>query len=586
MDPIDEIKQKLDIVDLVGSYLETKKAGRNYKANCPFHSEKTPSFMVSPELQIYKCFGCGESGDIFNFHQKIEGIEFGKSLEVLAERVGVKLPERSSDPNAVKKKTIFELNHLASKYFHYILTQHKVGKKALEYLKEGRGLTSKTIKDFNIGYAPESWDSLCKYLLKKDYKDEDILAAGLINKKRRGGYIDKFRGRVMFPLVGFGDKVVGFTGRVLGDGKPKYLNSPETLVFHKSSFLFGLNKAKTVLKNEGVVFVEGQLDVISAHQAGINNVVASSGTSLAVGQLKLLSRYTKDLTFAFDSDIAGDTAVRRAIELSEKQGFNIRVAVIPDKYADLDEFICDKPKKVAEFLSEAIPVFDYYLVSALKRHNVTSPIGKKNAVHELIPIFSKISDPVLRDHYIQKIANEFNVTESVVAQMLSNPQTPEKTYVGDKKKVFEAPPFLKEKSLEEYILALILKSPLDSAQTYLYKLGQKDFISVSLREIFVDLKKYLQDRKKKFDIKSFIKKLEDGNAKIVNELYLWDMGEIEGEQEIEKELSKIFEQLKRRSAKRELKDLSKQIKQAELENDKKLLKELSERFKELSEKLV
>ena len=193
---------------------------------------------------------------------------------------------------------------------------------------------------------------------------------------------------------------------------------------------------------------------------------------------------------------------------------------------------------------------------------------------------------MLRDHYIQKIANEFNVTESVVAQMLSNPQTPEKTYVGDKKKVFEAPPFLKEKSLEEYILALILKSPLDSAQTYLYKLGQKDFISVSLREIFVDLKKYLQDRKKKFDIKSFIKKLEDGNAKIVNELYLWDMGEIEGEQEIEKELSKIFEQLKRRSAKRELKDLSKQIKQAELENDKKLLKELSERFKELSEKLV
>lgn len=590
MDSIDEIKQKLDIVDLVGGYVEIKKAGRNYKGLCPFHSEKTPSFMVSPELQIYKCFGCGEGGDIFTFHQKIEGLDFPQSLEQLAERVGVKLPKRSFDPEKSKKKIIYELNDLTSRYYHYLLTEHKVGKPALKYLKEERGLTDEIIKEFNIGYSPDSWDSLYKFLNSKKYKNENLLSAGLIvNKKSGDGYIDKFRKRIIFPLIGVDGRIVGFTGRALGDGGPKYLNSPETPVFHKSSFLFGLDKAKVALKQDGAVFVEGQMDVISAHQAGVINVVASSGTSLTIGQLKLLSRYTRDITFAFDSDRAGLTAVHRAIDLAEKQDFHIKVAMIPEKYADLDEFVRAKPKKVKVFVSEGIPAYDFFLVSALRRHRMESPIGKKKAMAELIPIFSKISDPVLRDHYIKKISAEVDVTESVVASLLTDSGSEEaKSFLSPKVKETREQQFaLSKKSREEYIIALLLKAPLESAQTMLYKLGQKDFTSIQLQEIFMSLKKYLVGRKRKFKIHHFAKRFEDDLKNLVDELYLWDIGELaENEEQLNKELENVFDLLKKKTAKGELKELGKQIKQAELENNEELLKELSQEFKELSEKLI
>jgi DNA primase len=590
MDSIDEIKQKLDIVDLVGGYVEIKKAGRNYKGLCPFHSEKTPSFMVSPELQIYKCFGCGEGGDIFSFHQKIEGLDFPQSLERLAERVGVKLPKRPFDPERSKKKIIYELNDLTSRYYHYLLTEHKVGKPALKYLKEERGLTDEIIKEFNIGYSPDSWDSLYKFLNSKKYKNENLLSAGLIvNKKSGDGYIDKFRKRIIFPLIGVDGRIVGFTGRALGDGGPKYLNSPETPVFHKSSFLFGLDKAKVALKQDGAVFVEGQMDVISAHQAGVINVVASSGTSLTIGQLKLLSRYTRDITFAFDSDRAGLTAVHRAIDLAEKQDFHIKVAMIPEKYADLDEFVRAKPKKVKVFVSEGIPAYDFFLVSALRRHRMESPIGKKKAMAELIPIFSKISDPVLRDHYIKKISAEVDVTESVVASLLTDSGSEEaKSFLSPKVKETREQQFaLSKKSREEYIIALLLKAPLESAQTMLYKLGQKDFTSIQLQEIFMSLKKYLVGRKRKFKIHHFAKRFEDDLKNLVDELYLWDIGELaENEEQLNKELENVFDLLKKKTAKGELKELGKQIKQAELENNEELLKELSQEFKELSEKLI
>jgi len=590
MDPIDEIKQKLDIVDLVGGYVEIKKAGKNYKGLCPFHSEKTPSMMVSPELQIYKCFGCGEGGDIFNFHQKVEGLDFVQSLEQLAEKTDVKLPKRSIDPERSKKKIIFELNELSAKYYQYLLTEHKVGKKALKYLKDDRGLTDETIEAFNLGYAPDSWDSLYKFLNGKKYKNEDLLAAGLIVKKRSGdGFIDKFRKRIIFPLIGVDGKVVGFTGRALGEGTPKYLNSPETLVFHKSSYLYGLDKSKVALKQEGALFVEDQMDVISAYQGGIGNVVASSGTSLTVGQLRLLSRYSPDITFAFDSDLAGLNAVHRAIDLSEKQGFNIKVVMIPEEYADLDEFVRAKPRKSKKVVTEGIPAYDFFLVSALRRHKVESPIGKKKAMSELVPIFSKISDPVLRDHYIKKISDELDVTESVVASVLSDAEGEEERIFSRAKSTDAVEPefLVSKRSPEEYILALVLKAPLDTAQTILYKLGQKDFESETLQVIFTELKEYLRNRKKKFEIHHFVKKFEEDVQALVNELYLWDLGSLgDSEEALTRELESIFELLKKKTAKRELKELSTQIKQAETEKNEELLTELSQQFKELSEKLI
>ncbi|MBI2414779.1 DNA primase [candidate division WWE3 bacterium] len=598
MDPISEIKQKLDIVDLVGGYVEIKKSGHNYKGICPFHGEKTPSLMVSPELQIFKCFGCGEAGDIFAFYRKIEGVEFGPALEALADRVGVKLEKKAYDPESSVKKMLFEINSLASQYFNYILTKHKVGTKALDYVKNTRRLTDETIQNFSIGYSPDVFDGLLKFLQTKKFTPEQVVLAGLATTgKRPNTYIDKFRGRIMFPLTGIDKKVIGFTSRSLDGSEPKYLNSPETLIFHKSSFIFGLDKAKVAIKHDGAIFVEGQMDLIAAHQAGISNVVASSGTSLSTIQLKILERYTKDITFAFDSDLAGVRAMHRAIELAEQQGFNIKVAMIPSGFKDLDELIQADPKKAKSIFRESIPAYDFFLVSALRRNNKNDPIGKRKIMDELTEIFRKMADPVLRDHYVKKISQEVGVSEAVVADLIKNTKGGEKIYDTKSQVVFSSravpsevktPPSLSVRRMpEEYILALILRAPLDTAQSVLYKLGQKDFTDPSLLQLFTELKRYLLGRKRKFEIQHFIKRFANDVQDKLNELYLWDLQETgEDEENLIKELEKVFYLLKKSTAKREMLEISQRIKQAELAGEKDLLSQLSREFKELSEKLL
>ena len=585
MTPVEEIKQKIDIVDLVSGYVDLKKAGRNYRGLCPFHGEKTPSFMVSPELQIFKCFGCGKGGDLFTFHQEIEGIDFAASLEVLAERAGVKLEKRAYDPNKEKRKILFQINELAAQYYHFILTKHKVGKKALKYLKEKRKLTDKTIKEFMLGYSPDSWESLYGFLTKKKYKDDQILAAGLVVPAKNGGYVDKFRGRIIFPFTGIDGKVVGFSGRILGEGEPKYLNSPETEVFHKGSFLFGLDRAKVAIKKEGAVFVEGPVDVLSSYQNGIQNVVAPSGTALTVGQLKLISRYTQDMTFAFDPDFAGDKAIHRSIELAENQGINVKVGIIPGEYKDLDELIKSDLKKAKEILKDSVPVFDFFLVSVLKRQNVNDSIGKKKAMEELVPLFGKITDPVLKDHYVKKISNELDVSESVVADLISRP--PNEAGSSFQKAELTQPDLeIIKRTSEEYIIALLLKIPLDMAHAVLYKLGQKDFTNEAFLEIFTELKTHLAKRKKKLDIEAFSKKLPEELKTTLDELYLWDLEYvIENEPVLERELNNTVEKIKKDTAKRDMKELSTRIKQAEATKNKKELTVLTKEFQELSEKL-
>ncbi len=455
----------------------------------------------------------------------------------------------------------------------------------MDYLKNRRELTDETIKAFNLGYSPDSWDSLYNFLKKKKFTDQEIFQAGVITKSKRGNYIDKFRGRIMFPLVGLNKKYLGFTARILGEGQPKYLNSPESPIFHKSSFLFGLDKAKVALKQDGVVFVEGSMDVLMANQSGIQNVLAPLGTSLTVGQLKLLHRYTSDVIFAFDSDLAGDTASRRAIELAEAEGLNVLVAMIPEEFQDLDELLRKDKKLAKQTLKEPIPAYDYYLVSALKRNNSRSPVGKKKITAELVPIFSKLTDPVTRDHYIKKIADELDISESVISELLSNPNTEEKkTTSVPLEKPSSA---FKNHTSEEYVLALLLRAPLDTAQTVLYKLGQKDFTDEVLLEIFNYLKKYLLGRKRKFEIQHFIKRFDEDFKNIINNLYMWDLQGIGSREDLlENELERVFELLKKRTAKRELKELGAKIKRAEMENNKKELLELTKEFQELSEKLL
>lgn len=611
METIEEIKHKIDIVDYIGAYVALKKSGKNHTGLCPFHSEKTPSFMVSSELQIYKCFGCGAGGDIYSFVQRFDGVDFYSALKLLADKAGVELTHEGYSPNVEKLRSIYKLNQLAMNFYHYLLTKHKFGVKGLEYLHKTRQLSDACIKEFQLGYAPASWDILYKTFTKKGFKDEDLLAAGLIIPRVSGaGYRDKFVDRIIFPFIDVSNKVVGFTGRVLDPTKmPKYLNTAETEVFHKSTFIYGLHKAKTAIKTKGVVLVEGQTDVISSWNFGFDNVVGCSGTSLTQGHLNLLARYTKDIIFCFDADTAGQVATKRAIEMAEHSGFNIRVAFIPNGAKDLDEALKKDTDSVAKALQAAVPVYDFYLFSCLKKFDKRDPLGKKHIIEELHSVFSKISDKILFDHYVTALSRELDISKETIDSVLrtNNSVTLSSTLgnLGKSTKISSVPisdgstdrgslpptsltNFAQNKhSPEFYMLALLFKAPLDLAQTYLYKLGQKDFTSQDILEIFTNLKEYLLGRKRNLNIQHFAERFNQNLQDLVTNLYLWDMPEIsENESLLIKELETTFTSMKKETIKRDLLDLSDKIKQAERTNDLEALADYTEKFKQLSEKLI
>jgi DNA primase len=312
-DQREEIKQKIDIVDLISEYVPLKKIGRNLKANCPFHSEKTPSFYVSPERQIWHCFGCNLGGDVYSFLMQIENIEFVEALRILAKKAGVALTEFVPTQTSELKDRLYEINHLAAEFFNYILTSHLLGKEALSYVS-GRGVTKDSISAFKIGYAPKSWDSLLRFLRdKKGYKESEIEQAGLAVRSERGSYYDRFRGRLMFSLRDIRGNVVGFSGRVLDPEakEAKYINSPETPIYIKGNLLYGLEVTKGVIRKEGTaVVVEGELDLISSYQAGVANVCAIKGSALTDAQVKLLKRIAGTIILSLDADLAGDAAAR------------------------------------------------------------------------------------------------------------------------------------------------------------------------------------------------------------------------------------------------------------------------------------
>ena len=590
-DNVTKIKNKLNIVDVINSYVTLKKSGRNYKAVCPFHNEKTPSFMVSQELQIYKCFGCGAAGDMFNFVQDIEGVDFPRALEILADKAGVKLvkSEAYDEQNTLKKK-IYEINDLSAKFYQYILLKQKAGAKALKYLKKERKIEDTSIKDFRLGYAPNSWDTLSKFLRSKGYKDQDLILSGVAVRRSSGSsVIDKFRGRLIFPLIGVDNNVLGFTGRTIFDRNPKYLNTGETPVFHKSYFLYGLDKGKVGIKKDGVIFVEGQTDVISAHQIGIKNVVCISGTALTGTQLDLLSRYTQDVTFCFDSDFAGVEASYRAIEMAEKRDFNVKVAVISEPFKDLDELIKADPSKAKKVIKNPIPVYDYFLATSLQRNKKDSALGKKAIMEELIPIFSKISNQVLFDHYAKRVSSELDISEETVFSMMRKGKVEEPQDYWEVEETGQRFP-LRKRKIEGYLVSLILKAPLEKAKEVVKKIKPDDFLNENISEIFSGLKKYLKDRKSEINIKSLSKKFDGDTKDLLSELYLWDFDRgseaSDQESEIEKELDEIVDRLIKDSVKRQLQILSDEIKIAETKKDESELEKLMKKFDKLSKSLL
>ncbi|MFZ3068889.1 MAG: DNA primase [Microgenomates group bacterium] len=421
-DQVEEIKRKTDIVGVVGSYVVLKKMGRHHKGLCPFHSEKTPSFMVNEEMGLYKCFGCGAGGDVIKFLMEIEGIEFREALERLAEKAGVKLVSRRRDDSDERAKML-EVMDLAARYYHWLLMEGNAGAAAREYLGS-RKINEKLMETFNLGFAMQSWEGVVNYLIKKKgYSEELLEKVGLVSRKsKEGGVFDKFRGRIMFPLQDAGGKVVGFTGRILPtlakDDEPKYMNSPETALYHKSRMLYGFFQAKKAIREKKrVVLVEGQMDCISSYAAGITETVAVGGTALTEDQIELLARLADKIYLSMDADEAGSVAIKRSVELAEKRGMNIKVVQI-EGGKDPDEIARKSPEKWKELVEKSVDVYEFIMDGAFKKFDVTKVDGVKKITEEVVPFLAKIENDVVREVWAKRLADKIGVaTKGVMGEI-------------------------------------------------------------------------------------------------------------------------------------------------------------------------
>ncbi|MEK7572026.1 MAG: DNA primase [Patescibacteria group bacterium] len=458
MDQVAQIREKLDIVAFIGEYVKVQRAGKNFRALCPFHNEKSPSFMISPERQAWHCFGCKKGGDIYSFIMEYERMEFPEALRTLAKRAGIELVSsyQQSGLNSQKER-IYQANSFAKEYYHYVLTKLPAGKTALAYLKD-RGLTDQIIETFHLGFSPASGTALFAYLTKKkQYTPAELIEAGLAGQNSRG-YFDFFRGRVMFPLIDHRDNVVGFSGRVLDpDAKvSKYVNTRETLAYHKGEHFYGLSVAKDAIRREEqIIIVEGEFDVISCFQHGISNVVGVKGTALTEAQVHLLARYAKKLTFCFDGDSAGQEAIKRSLIVVEKKDLTPTVIAIPGG-KDPDESLQKEPGLFKKAVREDIGVYDYLFDQTVASVNRETPEGKQQIAAALLPIFAQIKNAIIKEHYLKKVSSVLETSYESVEKELAR-LIQKQPIVNEKKQTTTKRS--QEEILEEYLLALIIQSP-------------------------------------------------------------------------------------------------------------------------------
>ncbi|MFZ6035225.1 MAG: DNA primase [Patescibacteria group bacterium] len=584
--PVEEIKKKIDTVDFIGSYVTLKKIGRNFKANCPFHNEKTPSFIVSPERQIWHCFGsCGEGGDIVKFLMKWENITFVEALRELAKKAGVTLKNVTFDDQASKKKErYYEMNLLAAEFFQYILNKTKFGEKAVSYLT-GRGMKPALWQKFKLGYSPVSWDSLLNFLKKKKYSPEEILENGLAVKSVGGRIYDRFRGRLMFPLTDARDHILGFSGRILEgkDTEAKYVNTPETPIYHKRETLFGINLAKDAIKKEkNAYLVEGEFDMITPYAHGLSNFVAIKGSALTQDQLMLLKRFTPKLTLIFDSDEAGGEAVRRGIEEAEK--LEIELAVVrPDFAKDPDEAVLKDADAFKKVLKNPQPIYDFLIDAAIKKYSVSDPFGKKKIGDEVMPFIERIGNPIVKSHYTKKIAAILGVTETSIEALMAKIRR-RKRQEEEKKIAYkrEALPS-REVILEKYLLSFVLQNA-DP-----YKPAKKIFSVVKPSDLIIpanaQIAQLLLDHEKKFsgsfDLDKLAAAIPSALRPAFDELYLFASAPTGLEDD---SLEKLAYELKKLSLKRQIKEILNSEDQSGDRNPR--LLEISAALKDVEKKLV
>ncbi|MFO0703150.1 MAG: DNA primase [Patescibacteria group bacterium] len=478
---IDDIKSKVDIVDFVGSYVNLKRSGKYFKANCPFHQEKTPSFVVSPEIQRWQCFGaCHEGGDIISFLMKWENIPFSEALKLLAEKAGVTLSESFqksgfADSESEKRNKIFEMNELAAKYYSYLLKNHPSAEGARKYLAS-RNLPEGMADKFRLGYSPNAWDSLVEFLKKKGYKDEDLVMAGLAVKTSRGGAIDRFRGRLMFPLENTLGRVVGFSGRLLGvepseKTGAKYVNSPETLVYHKRETLYGFSISKDdVRKQNSVIVVEGEFDFLTPFSKGIENIVAIKGSAFTTEQLRMLRRYCDKLILALDNDKAGQDALRRSIVEAVPFGFEIYVCEMPGG-KDPDDAAREHLVEFKKIIANPSQVFDYLFESLSKNVDSKDAYSKKKFTENFAEFLVLLENPIVREHYIQKVADFVSSSKESVEEILRNTKRKksivQKSVESEEKRSLETPRTIVQKELLTSLFNLSDKEMVEKVLTTL-----------------------------------------------------------------------------------------------------------------------
>lgn len=452
---IEQIKSRLNIVDVVGEYIKLEKAGINYRALCPFHNEKTPSFFVSPSRQMWHCFGgCNEGGDIFKFVMKIEGIEFIDALKLLAKKAGVQLKTSSKKYEEIKtqREKLLDICKKATIFFSTQLNKSKTGLEAKDYLMK-RGLKEETIKEWKIGYAPSTWDSLCNYLIGLGYERKDIIDAGLASEK----FFDRFRSRIIFPICDFNGQPVGFTGRVFNsDDEAKYLNTPNTLLYDKSQALYGLDKAKVeIRKNDSCVLVEGNVDCIMSHQSGIKNCLAVSGTALTPAHLGIIKRFSNNLILSFDMDLAGNNATKKGIDMALRNGFNVKVISMNSEKDPADIILSSGEDEWKKIIKEAKPINQFYFDLSFKDRNVKSVEDQKKIVSELLPIFKKIDNTIEQTYWIQKLAEKLSIREDDIRQEMKKVNLPKQEVEVQKEKTGKS----RKELLEETILSMVLIEP-------------------------------------------------------------------------------------------------------------------------------
>lgn len=573
---LQDIRDRLNIAEVIGDYIQVKKAGTNFKAICPFHNEKTPSLMISPQKQIWHCFGCGEGGDVFTFVMRYENLEFRDALKILAEKAGVQLPVYHPADKRVEdeKELLFRINGFAARLYHQILLADKRGANALAYLKH-RGLRTETIEKWQIGYAPDDFHFLEQALLKKAVKVADLVKAGVAVRSEKGQTYDRFRGRITFPIFNYHGEIIGFSARIFPDDDKvaKYVNSPDTLIYNKSQILFGLNFAKDAIRRQDeAVIVEGQMDAISAHQAGFSNVVASSGTALTQDQLRLLGRLTKNLKFCFDSDQAGLLATKRAIELYLGQDFTIKIIDLGGA-KDPDELIKDDPEKWARQVKTAPLYLDFYFQKAFQNFQADSAEQKKRIAKEILPLVARLVDPLEQDHYLRVLAEKLNTTQEVLKESIRNFAKP--NLRQPKQKILSGSSSTQPANfvLQKEVLGGMLVFP-DFAKLVFNEGEIEDFDNSEIRNL-------LQPA---FASGSASAIGQDGLlAKEAIFMVESQLDQREGnETALKRELKKSFVILRLNAIKRRQKVLTEEIKKAESDQNKVKVQELKEEFARLS----